>query len=206
MSDNGSPGRDTSPDDVVVRKSEHGWFVRGENVADLTSAIVLADLFAAEKAAADAAGLEAVDGTAREEADSQPPRPSAQQPPARGAREPDSPRAGRVWHDENSDAAEAARLKVTVAQLEHALASRVRVEQAIGVLSERHRLRPREAFDLLRRAARSRGRRVTEIAQDVVASSTNPLLRLPDELARTLPEPRPRPRGRSRHRAKHASL
>jgi hypothetical protein len=204
MSDNGSPGRNTSPDDVVVRKSEHGWFVRGENVADLTSAIVLADLFAAEKAAADAAGLEAVDGTTREETASQPPASSAQQPPARGARIPDSPRAAGVWHDENSDAAEAARLKVTVAQLEHALASRVRVEQAIGVLSERHRLRPREAFDLLRRAARSRGRRVTDIAQDVVASSTNPLLRLPDELARTLPEPRPR--GRSRHRAKHASL
>jgi hypothetical protein len=203
MSDNGSPGRNTGPDDVVVGKSEHGWFVRGENVADLTSAIVLADLFAAEKAAADAAGLEAVDGTAREEAASQP-ASRAPESPAQGVRVPDSLRPTGVRHDENSDAAEAARLKVTVAQLEHALASRVRVEQAIGVLSERHRLRPREAFDLLRGAARSRGRRVTEIAQDVVASSTNPLLRLPDELARSLPEPRPR--GRSRHRAKHASL
>ena len=92
---------------------------------------------------------------------------------------------------------------MTVTQLEHALASRVRVEQAIGVLAERHRLRPREAFDLLRRAARSRGRRVTEMAQDVVASTANPLLRLPEELARALPEPRQR--GRSMRRSpRHA--
>jgi ANTAR domain len=70
------------------------------------------------------------------------------------------------------------------------------------VLAERHRLRPREAFDLLRGAARSRGRRVTEMAQDVVASAANPLLRLPAELARKLPEPRQR--GRSLRRARHA--
>jgi hypothetical protein len=93
-----------------------------------------------------------------------------------------------------AEADEASRLAVTVAQLEHALASRVRVEQAIGVLAERHRLRPREAFDLLRGAARSRGQRITEIAQDVVASTANPLLRLPDELARKLPDQRPRGR------------
>ena len=93
---------------------------------------------------------------------------------------------------------------MTVAQLEHALASRVRVEQAIGVLAERHRLRPREAFDLLRTAARSRGSRVTEIAQDVVASAANPLLRLPEELARKLPEPRQRGRSLRRGGGRHA--
>jgi hypothetical protein len=93
---------------------------------------------------------------------------------------------------------------VTVTQLEHALASRVRVEQAIGVLAERHRLRPRDAFDLLRRAARARGRRVTEIAQDVVASTANPLLRLPEELARKMPEPRQRS-GRAMRRPRHAT-
>jgi hypothetical protein len=70
------------------------------------------------------------------------------------------------------------------------------------VLAERHRLRTREAFDLLRSAARSRGRRVTELAQDVVASAANPLLRLPEELVRKLPEPRQR--GRSLRRARHA--
>jgi hypothetical protein len=61
---------------------------------------------------------------------------------------------------------------------------RVRVEQAIGVLAERHRLRPRQAFELLRSAARARGKRVLEVAGDVVDSATNPLLRIPEELAR----------------------
>jgi hypothetical protein len=88
-----------------------------------------------------------------------------------------------------------------VAQLEHALSARVRVEQAIGVLAERHRLRPRQAFDLLRNVARSRGQKVTEIAEAVVDSTSNPLLPLPEELART--QPAPRRRGRSpRHAAR----
>ena len=107
--------------------------------------------------------------------------------------------------DVTNEPQEAERLAVTVAQLEHALASRVRVEQAIGVLAERHRLRPREAFDLLRQAARSRGSRVTEMAQDVVESAANPLLRLPDELSRKAQEARG-PRGvRSVRRGRHAA-
>jgi hypothetical protein len=76
------------------------------------------------------------------------------------------------------------RLEQTVAQLEHALTARVRVEQAIGVLAERHRLRPRQAFELLRSVARASGRRVLEIATEVVESATNPLLRIPEELAK----------------------
>jgi hypothetical protein len=106
--------------------------------------------------------------------------------------------------DRSSESGEAERLAVTVAQLEHALASRVRVEQAIGVLAERHRLRPREAFDLLRKASRSRGTRVTELAQDVVASTANPLLQLPDELCRAVPEPRQRSRS-LRRGGRHAA-
>jgi len=94
-----------------------------------------------------------------------------------------------------SEADEAARLAVTVAQLEHALSARVRVEQAIGVLAERHRLRPRQAFDLLRNVARSGGQKVTEIAEAVVDSTSNPLLPLPEELARK--QLAPRRRGRS---------
>jgi hypothetical protein len=98
------------------------------------------------------------------------------------------------------EADEAARLAVTVAQLEHALAARVRVEQAIGVLAERHRLRPREAFDQLRNVARSRGQKVTDLAEAVVDSTSNPLLPLPEELARKqLP---PRQRGRSPRHAR----
>jgi hypothetical protein len=148
-------------DGLVVRKGERGWVVGQEEVSDLTSAMVLADLFAAEQGNFEDA------------------------PAARPARVP-----------EEADAAE--RLAVTVQQLEHALASRVRVEQAIGVLAERHKIRPREAFDLLRGAARSRGKRLTEVATDVVASTANPLLLLPEELARKEPLPRPRARGSRR--------
>jgi ANTAR domain len=171
---------------VVVRKADRGWVVGGENVSDLTSAIVLADLFAADLAASgDTAPRQ---HGARQDA----PRQRDAQHSAAGRH------AARPSGSDGAEADEASRLAVTVAQLEHALASRVRVEQAIGVLAERHRLRPREAFDLLRGAARSRGQRITEMAQDVVASTANPLLRLPDELARKLPEQRPR--GRSLRR------
>ena len=101
---------------------------------------------------------------------------------------------------QGDEADEAARLAVTVAQLEHALVARVRVEQAIGVLAERHRLRPRQAFDLLRNVARSRGEKLTGIAEAVVDSTSNPLLPLPEELARQqLP---PRQRGPSPRRSR----
>lgn len=194
MSSNGSSGRRDGHEDVVVRKANRGWVVGDEKVSDLTSAMVLADLFAADQASDDDTGLlEAVDTTGA-------PAPAPRRPAER--RTPGRHAAGPDGNNPAGDSDEAKRLAVTVAQLEHALASRVRVEQAIGVLAERHRLRPRDAFDLLRGAARSRGRRVTEIAQDVVASAANPLMRLPEELSRKLPEPRQR--GRSLRRAKHA--
>lgn len=78
---------------------------------------------------------------------------------------------------------EAARLAVTVAQLEHALAARVRVEQAIGVLAERFGLRPRQAFELLRKAARSRSMKVLALAEAVVDSASSPAA-VPRELLR----------------------
>jgi hypothetical protein len=139
---------------VVVRRSAQGWQVGPEETADLTSAMVLADLLAADLGA------------------------------------PVPPPAGP-----HSEADEAARLAVTVAQLEHALTARVRVEQAIGVLAERHRLRPRQAFDLLRNASRSRGQKIVDLAETVVDSASNPLLPLPEELARKQPVPRKRGRG-----------
>jgi hypothetical protein len=144
---------------VVVRRSGQGWQVGTEETADLTSAMVLADLLATDLGS---------------------PAP----PPA----------------ESGAGTGEAARLAVTVAQLEHALAARVRVEQAIGVLAERHSLRPRQAFGLLRNVARSRGQKVVEIAETVVDSASNPLLPLPEELARKqLP---PRKRGRSPRHAR----
>jgi hypothetical protein len=178
----GSRGDD---ENVVVRKAEHGWVVGGQEVSDLTSAMVLADLFAADEASRGTAS------TRPEQAIAEPDRPNVS----------DTPKPRFVPKQKvNSD--EAARLAITVTQLEHALASRVRVEQAIGVLAERHRLRPREAFDLLRGAARSRGQRITEMAEDVVASTANPLLRLPDELARQAPASKQH--GRGLRRARHA--
>jgi hypothetical protein len=94
------------------------------------------------------------------------------------------PVAGTAADGPETGDPDTAKLKLTVAQLEHALANRVRVEQAIGTLAERHRLPPRRAFELLRGAARSRGRRVHDLAGEVVQSVTNPLLPLPEELAR----------------------
>jgi hypothetical protein len=86
------------------------------------------------------------------------------------------PRAGE--NDSEVD-----RLRVAVSQLEHALAARVMVEQAIGVLAERQRLAPRAAFERLRKAARSRGKKVHDVARMVVASVTDPTVPLPPELA-----------------------
>src|SRR5215472_4078029 len=153
---------------VAVRTSS-GWRVGAEEVPDLTSAMVLADLLAADlpTEAMQAVGQSPAAG----------PAPAGKR--RKSAAEPADPQ----------------RLRQTVAQLEHALSARVRVEQAIGVLAERHRIRPRQAFELLRSVARSRGRRVLEIATEVVDSATNPLLRIPDELAK---QPTARRRGRGR--------
>ncbi|HEY0559478.1 MAG: hypothetical protein JWM48_3125 [Mycobacterium sp.] len=68
-------------------------------------------------------------------------------------------------------ASELERLRVQVRQLEHALAARVLVEQAIGVLAERLGAPPRTAFEQLRRIARSRGQKVFDLATAVVASA-----------------------------------
>lgn len=61
-----------------------------------------------------------------------------------------------------------AALERTIAQLEHALASRVSTERAIGVLAERNRTSPRAAFEELRRHARAEGRPVVDLAREVL--------------------------------------
>jgi hypothetical protein len=144
------------PDDAVVRRTKDGWRVGSDDLPDLTCAMVLADLLAAE------AGV----------SDERMPKPAG----------------------ELAASGETGKLRATVGQLEHALLTRIRVEQAIGVLAERHRIKPRQAFEQLRDAARSRGRRVIDIAGDVVNSATNPLLQLPDELSRPRSGPRRPPR------------
>jgi hypothetical protein len=90
--------------------------------------------------------------------------------------------AGRPARPAGEELDEVARLRLAVQQLEHALAARVGVEQAIGVLAERAGTPPREAFETLRRIARSRGRKVHELSREVVASVTDPSVALPDGL------------------------
>ena len=126
---------------IIRRQPEGGWAVGHEQAGDLTSAMVLADLLAAEL-----------------------------QP---GGRPPKS--------DQPLD--EVSQLRLSVKQLEHALAARVVVEQAIGVLTERQRCAPREAFERLRKVSRSRGRKVHDLAKEVVLSAGDPAVPLPPELA-----------------------
>src|ERR1700735_5502170 len=147
-----------------VRRTRDGWRVGDDELPDLTCAMVLADLLAAELPTAIQPAVSA----------------EGSQPAARQARA----------HRELPMEEEAHRLRTTVGQLEHALTARIRIEQAIGVLAERHRIRPRQAFEQLRTAARNRGRRVIDIATDVVASASNPLLQLPEELSRQRTAPR----------------
>ncbi|MEX5716869.1 ANTAR domain-containing protein [Geodermatophilus maliterrae] len=142
---------------VVVARTGRGWHVfapgRAEDVGDLLEGMSLADLVAEEL------GSPAEpDRTARRAARG----PGAQEPPA-------DPRDARI-----------VALERTVAQLEHALASRVVTERAIGVLAERHTTAPRAAFEALRAQARSFGRSVHELATEVLAT----LERLPAEAPR----------------------
>ena len=242
------------PEDAVVRRTRDGWRVGGEEVPDLTCAMVLADLLAADMPA-DAQAPPAAPPPAAPPPAAPPPAapppaaadgPAARAPadgpaaiatagdgspasaggsagpaPARGSVSA-SPADDSAWSDRQAPAgpaaaatgvsatespltpapatpgpdaasavaSEARRLKATVSQLQYALTARIRVEQAIGVLAERHRIQPRQAFEQLRAAARSRGQKVIDIATDVVASATNPLLQLPDELSRPRSGPR----------------
>jgi hypothetical protein len=95
---------------------------------------------------------------------------------------------------------EIAALRRTVGQLEHALAARVSIERAIGVLAERHATTPREAFEELRSRARSQGRPAQELAVEVLdalpARGSPPAL-APDPTPLPTPEPRPAANGAS---------
>jgi hypothetical protein len=71
-------------------------------------------------------------------------------------------------------------------QLQTALDSRGLIERAKGALMERERLDDQEAFTHLRRAARSSGRKLTEVAREVAAGK--PLPRGRTRPARATPE------------------
>jgi ANTAR domain len=171
---------DSRANDAVVRRTKDGWRVGSADVPDLTSAMVLADLISAELSAPDeaAAASAAAAGAAATATTSE-----AERPGDHGTAR-DRTKSKVKAKVKEAAGTETSKLRTTIGQLEHALTARIRVEQAIGVLAERHRIQPRQAFEQLRNAARNRGRRVIDIATDVVASATNPLLQLPDELSR----------------------
>jgi hypothetical protein len=182
------------PEDAVVRRTRDGWRVGNIDVPDLTCAMVLADMLAAElpePAASGPGDSQSLSGPSASGQSVSGQSASGQSASGQSAATRPAPIQAA---DDPAAASEASKLRATVGQLERALTARIRVEQAIGVLAERHRIQPRQAFEQLRTAARNRGRRVIDIAADVVASATNPLLQLPDELAR----PRSSAKNRSR--------
>jgi GAF domain-containing protein len=61
-----------------------------------------------------------------------------------------------------------ARAEVVTEQLQHALDSRVVIEQAKGALAQAHGITLGEAFDGLRSQARSSGRKLVDVAQQLV--------------------------------------
>ena len=63
--------------------------------------------------------------------------------------------------------------EVVAGQLQAALTSRVVIEQAKGVLAERLQISPDDAFSVLRAAARSRNRLLSELARDVANGSAD---------------------------------
>jgi hypothetical protein len=140
-----SPAAPCPPPPVALTRTARGWAVQSpagaDPAADLVEGLSLADLVAEEFGV-----LLEPDRTARRSA-------RGHGPDA----EPLDPAAARV-----------AELERTVAQLEHALAARVSTERAIGVLAERHGTSARDAFESLRRDARSQGRPVAELAREVL--------------------------------------
>ena len=59
-------------------------------------------------------------------------------------------------------------------QLEHALESRIVIEQAKGMLAERYGLTVDESFELLRRAARGNRIRIHDLAERTLRSEATP--------------------------------
>ncbi|MGY2065175.1 ANTAR domain-containing protein [Blastococcus sp. SYSU DS0619] len=161
------PGEDRPR--IALTRVTRGWVVvplpagtvGGDPVDGLVEGMTLADLVADELGA----------------------RPEPDRTARRAARGPAGPPA-----DADPVDARIAALERTVAQLEHALASRVATERAIGVLAERQGVSLRTAFEGLRREARTQGRPVVELAHEALGSL------VPDAVAPAdVPAPVPAP-------------
>jgi hypothetical protein len=151
--------------EIAVTRTPTGWVVvspeGADRAGDLIEGLCLADLVTEEFG-----GSTDPDRSARRSARG--PVPVV---------EPEDPRDARI-----------AALERTVAQLEHALAARVSIERAIGVLAERHAVGPREAFESLRQSARSQGRPVAALAREVLDGLPE---RPPAPVDALTPAPRP---------------
>jgi AmiR/NasT family two-component response regulator len=60
------------------------------------------------------------------------------------------------------------------AQLEHALRSRVAIEQAKGIVAERYGLEPEQAFELIRRASRTNRMKLHDLAAAIKPGEQTP--------------------------------
>jgi AmiR/NasT family two-component response regulator len=60
------------------------------------------------------------------------------------------------------------------AQLEHALQSRIAIEQAKGVIAERYGLDPDDAFELIRRAARTNRMKLRDLVRAIRPGEPSP--------------------------------
>ena len=81
------------------------------------------------------------------------------------------------------------RSEVVTGQLQAALTSRIIIEQAKGVLAERLKISADEAFEVLRGAARSSNRLLSDLARDVTSGSADAV-----QLLRQAPVKRGEPR------------
>jgi hypothetical protein len=178
VSSGSHPSAVTATGPVALTRTPRGWAVSSptgvETAGDLVEGLSLADLVAEEFGA-----LTEPDRTARR---------SARGPGA--ADGPLDPALARI-----------AELERTVAQLEHALAARVSTERAIGVLAERHGTSARDAFESMRRDARSQGRPVAELAREVLvglavdaapAGTSGAVSRRPEAIVAPVAAPPPR--------------
>jgi len=69
--------------------------------------------------------------------------------------------------------AELRRQETAIAQLQSALASRIVIEQAKGILAERCKVTPDEAFGVLRRQARTNQQALADLARAVISGTAD---------------------------------
>jgi GAF domain-containing protein len=88
---------------------------------------------------------------------------------------PDQIEVGGVFADVGTmyllNARDIAQRDLLTSQLQHALDSRVLIEQAKGVVAERHGVDVETAFDILRRHARNHSRSLREVCQAVLGGT-----------------------------------